>query len=173
MGSEYKEYYKHIRDNDLFLTHAIINPQNDRSKASHQQEDETMHLGVVSETAEGMYVSGAKMLATLAPITDEVIIYSYPSFKPGDERHAISFAVPIDAPGLRILCREPMQDGKRSLFDHPLASRFEEMDALLVFHNVFIPWDKVFIYQNIEAGNQLYPKTGIGHQPAHQSGVED
>ncbi len=155
----------------MFLTHAIINPQNDRSKASHQQEDETMHLGVVSETAEGMYVSGAKMLATLAPITDEVIIYSYPSFKPGDERHAISFAVPIDAPGLRVLCREPMQDGKRSLFDHPLASRFEEMDALLVFHNVFIPWDKVFIYQSVEAGNQLYPKTGIGHQPAHQSGV--
>lgn len=170
-GANIKNYYKHIRDNDLFLTHAIINPQNDRSKASHQQEDETMHLGVVSETEEGMYVSGAKMLATLAPITDEVIIYSYPSFKPGDERHAISFAVPIDAPGLRILCREPMQDGKRSLFDHPLASRFEEMDALLVFHNVFIPWDKVFIYQSVEAGNQLYPKTGIGHQPAHQSGV--
>ena len=54
---------------------------------------------------------------------------------------------------------------------YSLASRFEEMDALLVFHNVFIPWDKVFIYQSVEAGNQLYPKTGIGHQPAHQSGV--
>lgn len=170
-GENITNYYRHIRDQDLFLTHAIINPQNDRSKASYQQEGEMLHLGVVKETEEGMYVSGAKMLATLAPITDEVIIYSYPSFKPGDERHAISFAVPIDAPGLQIFCREPMQDGKRSLFDHPLASKFEEMDALLVFHNVFIPWDKVFIYQSIEAGNQLYPRTGIGHQPAHQSGV--
>lgn len=111
------------------------------------------------------------MLATLAPITDEVIVYSFPGFQPGDERYALAFALPIDTPGLRILCREPMQDGKRSLFDHPLASKFEEMDALLVFHNVFIPWDKVFIYKSVDAGNQLYPRTGIGHQPAHQSGV--
>jgi anthranilate 3-monooxygenase (FAD)/4-hydroxyphenylacetate 3-monooxygenase len=95
-----KNYYKYIRDNDLFLTHAIVNPQNDRSKPSHQQQDTFTHLGVVKETSEGLIVRGAKMLATLAPITDEVIIYSYPfSFQPGDERYALSFAIPIDTPG--------------------------------------------------------------------------
>ncbi|CAH0177956.1 Anthranilate 3-monooxygenase oxygenase component [Peribacillus sp. Bi134] len=78
------------------------------------------------------------MLATLAPITDEVIIYSFPGFTPGDERHAVAFALPIDTPGLRIICREPMQDGTRSMFDHPLASRYEEMDALLVFNDVLV-----------------------------------
>jgi len=166
-----KNYYRHIRDNDLFLTHAIINPQNDRSKSSHEQKDTFTHLGAVKETPEGLIVRGAKMLATLAPITDEVIVYSFPGFKPGDERYALAFAVPIDTPGLRILCREPMQDGKRSLFDHPLASRFEEMDAVLVFHDVLVPWDRVFLYNNVEAANLLYPKTGIAQQPAHQSGV--
>jgi anthranilate 3-monooxygenase (FAD) / 4-hydroxyphenylacetate 3-monooxygenase len=164
-------YYEYVRDHDLFLTHAIINPQNDRSKASHEQEKDFTHLGVVEERPDGFIVRGAKMLATLAPITDEVIIYSFPGFQPGDEKHAIAFALPIDTPGLRIICREPMQDGKRSIFDHPLASRYEEMDALLVFNDVFVPSDRIFINQNIDAANLLYPKTGIGQQPAHQSGV--
>jgi anthranilate 3-monooxygenase (FAD)/4-hydroxyphenylacetate 3-monooxygenase len=166
-----KNYYKFIRDNDLFLTHAIINPQNDRSKSSHEQADMFTHLGAVKEKPEGLIVRGAKMLATLAPITDEVIIYSFPGFKPGDERYALAFALPIDTPGLRILCREPMQDGTRPVNDHPLASRFEEMDAVLVFHDVLVPWERVFLYNNVEAANLLYPKTGIGQQPAHQTGV--
>ncbi|MGP4078884.1 4-hydroxyphenylacetate 3-hydroxylase family protein [Pseudalkalibacillus sp. R45] len=170
-GENMINYFQHVRDNDVFLTHAIINPQNDRSKASHEQEDAFTHLGVVEEKPDGLIVRGAKMLATLAPITDEVIIYSFPGFQPGDEKHAIAFALPIDTPGLKIMCREPAQDGKRSLFDHPLASRFEEMDALLVFEDVFVPWNRVFINQNVEAANLLYPKTGIGIQPAHQSGV--
>lgn len=166
-----KNYYRYIRDNDLFLTHAIINPQNDRSKSSHEQNDMFTHLGAVRETPEGLIVRGAKMLATLAPITDEVIIYSFPGFKPGDERYALAFALPVDTPGLRMLCREPMQDGTRPLFDHPLASRYEEMDAVLVFDDVLVPWDRVFLYNNVEAANLLYPKTGIAQQPAHQSGV--
>jgi anthranilate 3-monooxygenase (FAD)/4-hydroxyphenylacetate 3-monooxygenase len=170
-GENMVNYFKHVRDNDVFLTHAIINPQNDRSKASHEQQNEFTHLGVVAEEEDGLIVRGAKMLATLAPVTDEVIIYSFPGFQQGDEKHAVAFAIPIDTPGLKIICREPTQDGKRSLFDHPLASRFEEMDALLVFEDVFVPWNRVFINQNVEAANLLYPKTGIGIQPAHQSGV--
>lgn len=170
-GDNIVNYYKYIRDNDLFLTHAIVNPQNDRSKASGGQEDLFTHLGVVRETDEGLIVRGSKMLATLAPLTDEVIIYSYPSFKPGDEKYAISFALPMDTPGLRVLCREQTQDGTRSTWDHPLASRFEEMDAVLVFNDVLVPWDRVFINQNVEAGNLLYPKTGINLQPSHQSAV--
>ncbi|EIT86159.1 4-hydroxyphenylacetate-3-hydroxylase [Fictibacillus macauensis ZFHKF-1] len=166
-----QNYFRYIRDQDLFLTHAIINPQNDRSKTSHEQQDPYTHLGAVEERPDGLLVRGAKMLATLAPITDEVIIYSFPGFQPGDERYALAFALPLDTPGLRIICREPAQDGTRSLFDHPLASRFEEMDALLVFHDVLVPWDRVFLYNNVEAANLLYPKTGIAQQPAHQSGV--
>lgn len=174
-GEEYAKnivnYYKYIRDNDLFLTHAIVNPQNDRSQSSHGQQDEFTHLGVVKETDEGLIVRGAKMLATLAPITDEVIVYSYPGFSPGDEKYAISFALPSETEGLYMYCREPAQTGERSTWDHPLASRFEESDALLVFDDVLVPWDRVFINQNVEAGNRLYAATGVNQQPSHQSAV--
>lgn len=166
-----RNYYRYIRDNDLFLTHAIVNPQNDRSKSSHEQKEKFTHLGAVEETPEGLIVRGAKFLATLAPVTDEVIIYTFPGYQPGDEPYALSFALPIDAPGLKIICREPMQDGTRPLFDHPVASRFEEIDALLVFNDVLVPWERVFLYNNVEAANLLYPKTGIAQQPSHQSAV--
>ncbi|AXF56962.1 4-hydroxyphenylacetate 3-hydroxylase family protein [Salicibibacter kimchii] len=165
-----KNYHKYIRDNDLFLTHALVNPQADRSKASHEQEEEFAHLGAVEETSEGIIVRGAKMLATLAPVTDEVIVYPFPGFKPGDEKYTLSFAVPIDTPGLRLLCREPMQDGKRPIADHPLASRFEESDAILIFNDVLVPWHRVFLYNNVDAGNQLYGRTGLS-QNTHQNAV--
>lgn len=170
-GDNMMNYYKYIRDNDLFLTHAIVNPQNDRSQSSHGQQDEFTHLGVVKETDEGLVVRGAKMLATLAPITDEVIVYSYPGFSPGDEKYAISFALPVETPGLKLYCREEAQSGERSTWDHPLASRFEEADALLVFEDVLVPWERVFINQNVKAGNMLYASTGINQQPSHQSAV--
>lgn len=171
-GENIESYYKYVRDNDLFLTHAIVNPQNDRSQKSHAQQDEFTHLGVVRETEDGLIVRGAKMLATLAPITDEVIVYSYPSgYGPGDEKYAISFALPIDTPGIRMYCREQTQDGTRSTWDHPLASRFEEADALLVFDDVLVPWERVFINQNPEASNLTYTATGVNQQPSHQSAV--
>ncbi|WP_276524446.1 4-hydroxyphenylacetate 3-hydroxylase N-terminal domain-containing protein, partial [Lysinibacillus fusiformis] len=65
-------YYRYIRDNYVFLTHAMVNPQNDRSKASDEQTDKFTHLGVVEERPVGLVVRGAKMLATLGAFTDEV-----------------------------------------------------------------------------------------------------
>jgi anthranilate 3-monooxygenase (FAD) / 4-hydroxyphenylacetate 3-monooxygenase len=126
-----QRYYEYVRDNDLFLSHALIAPQNDRSKASSGQTDTTLHLKVVQETSEGIVVAGARMLATLGPVSDEMIIYNLPMFRPGDEDHAVMFAVPTHTKGLRQICRTPYDRADQSSFDHPLASRFEEADALL------------------------------------------
>ena len=162
-------YYRHVRDNDLFLTHALISPQGDRSKPSHQQEDPYLNLGVVEETGAGLVVR-VKLLATLAPVTEELFVYPFPGLQPGDERYALAFAVPISTLA-RIICREPMQSGQRPVFDHPVASRFEEMDAVVVFHDVLIPRERVFLYGNVAAANGLYPKTGLWQHPSHQTAV--
>jgi aromatic ring hydroxylase len=81
-----RDYYKLCRDSDLFLTHAIVNPQTDRSKASHQHDDAFAHLGVVEETKEGLIVRGAKMLATHGPTADELLVYPQPGIREGEER---------------------------------------------------------------------------------------
>jgi len=164
-------YYEYIRENDLFLTHALITPQNDRSKSSSEQSDPYLHMGVVRETSEGLIIRGARMLATLGPIADELLVYSHPGLKPGDEKHAVVFALPIDAPGLKQIAREPFERGHRSTFDHPFATRFEECDTLVVFDDVLVPWDRVFIYNNVALTNAMYPDSNLRQYTAHQTAV--
>jgi anthranilate 3-monooxygenase (FAD) / 4-hydroxyphenylacetate 3-monooxygenase len=164
-------YYELVRERDLFLTHALITPQIDRAKSSAQQADAFLHMGVVRESSDGLVVRGARMLATLAPLADELAIYNLPGLKPGDEPHAVVFAIPMDTPGLRVICREPFDEGGRSSFDHPLAANFEEADALVVFEDVLVPWERVFLYRDVTLGNALYPDTNLRQHTAHQTAV--
>jgi len=166
-----QRYFEYVRDNDLFLTHALITPQTDRSKSSAEQADQFLHMGVVEETTDGLVVRGARMLATLAPMADELIIYSLPGLRPGDERHAAVFAIPIETPGLRLISREPFDDGTRNRFDHPLSAHFEEADSLVVFDDVLVPWDRVFLHGNVALANKLYVETNLRQHTAHQTGV--
>ncbi len=171
-GAQYaeniKSYYEYVRDNDLFLSHALVTPQNDRSKSSSEQAN--LHMRVVKETDAGIYIKGARMIATLGPISDEMLMFCLPGMKPGDEDHALMFAIATNTEGLRQICREPYAlKGSRSDFDHPLSSRFEESDSLLVFNNVFVPWERVFCYRNVALSNAIYPETAIRNHTAHQT----
>jgi aromatic ring hydroxylase len=118
----------------------LINPQVDRSKTSAQQEDPFLHLGRVRETADGIVVRGAKMLGTMAPITEEVAVIPFGGVPPGDDAYALAFGIPTNAPGLKFICRETVAPLPRSRFDHPLSSRFEEMDCIAIFEDVLVPW---------------------------------
>jgi 4-hydroxyphenylacetate 3-monooxygenase oxygenase component len=161
-------YYKYCQENDVFLSCALVNPQVDRSKASGEQKDPFAHLRVVSESQDGLLVRGAKMISTLAPIADELIVFPLPGLRPGDEPYALAFSIPINTPGLRLICREPFHQSSQSLFDHPLGSRFEEMDAACIFDDVLIPWERVFFYGNVELANVLYDRTNARHYTGHQ-----
>lgn len=165
------KYYEYVREKDLFLSHALISPQTDRSKSSSQQVDPHLHMGVVRETADGLVIRGARMLATMGPICDEMLIYNLPGLRSGDEPHATAFAVPIDAPGLRQICREPYDRGDRAVYDHPLAANFEECDSVLIFDDVLVPWERVFIYNSVPLANALYVDTALRNHTAHQTNV--
>jgi len=164
-------YYEYARSNDLMLTHALITPQNDRSKSTGAQADPFLHMGVVRETPQGPILRGARMLATLGPIADEVLVYNLPGLRPGEENYAIVFALPIDAPGLKQICRPPYDRGDLDPSDHPLASQFEECDSLLIFDDVLVPWDRVFIYKDVGLSNALYPDSNMRQYTGHQTSV--
>jgi 4-hydroxyphenylacetate 3-monooxygenase oxygenase component len=144
-GENATRYYEHVREHDLFLTHMLINPQIDRSKTSAEQEDPYLHLGRVRETPDGIVVRGAKMLGTMAPITEEVAVIPFGGVPPGDDAYALAFSIPTATPGLTFICRETVSPLPRSRFDHPLSSRFEEMDCIAVFEDVLVPWDRVMV----------------------------
>lgn len=144
-----KSYFEYARERDLYLTYAIVNPQGDRSKSPGEHDRDPYHtLGVVKETDAGVVVRGAKMLATGAVLADELLVGVQNPLKPGiDDRHALSFAIRLNAPGIKILSRVSYAEGKNS-FDHPLSSRFDENDALVYFDDVLVPWERVFVYRD-------------------------
>jgi 4-hydroxyphenylacetate 3-monooxygenase oxygenase component len=171
-GNNLSNYYQHCRTNDLFLTHAIVNPQTDRSKNSAEQTNPYAHLGIVAKNADGLVVRGAKMLATHGPTADEIIVYPLPgSVAPGEEKYALAFGIPTDAPGLKFICREPFDDGTMSRWDHPLGSRFEEPDAMVVFDDVLIPWERVFLHENVPLANRLFTSASIQNNTGHQTAI--
>ena len=171
-GQNLTNYYNYCRSKDLFLTHAIVNPQTDRSKNSAEQENAYAHLGVVSKNADGLIVRGAKMLATHGPTADELIVYPLPgSVAAGEEKYALAFGIPTDTPGLKFICREPFDDGTMSHWDHPLGSRFEEPDAMVVFDDVLIPWERVFLHDNVALANKLFTSASIQNNTGHQTAV--
>ncbi|GAB7054330.1 MULTISPECIES: 4-hydroxyphenylacetate 3-hydroxylase family protein [Paenibacillus] len=144
--SKITNYYKEARDRDLFLTTAILDPQIDRSNGLDDSRINERFLHVVKETSDGIVVRGAKMIATGAPYTHDFIIFSFLNFEAKDSKHAHILLVPAHSDGLHIICRESFASQRPQ--DHILSSRYEEMDAVLFFDDVFIPWERVLLYGN-------------------------
>jgi 4-hydroxyphenylacetate 3-monooxygenase len=157
-----RDYYAFARDNDLFLTYVIINPQADRSKSAHQQADPYLAAAVVDEDAEGLTMRGAKMLATSSIMANEVFVTCIQPLAPGDEKQAVSFAIPMNAKGLRVLSRKSYEASAVSRFDNPLSSQLDENDAVLYFDDVKVPWERVFVNQSTEMTLKQFHAT-----PAH------
>jgi 4-hydroxyphenylacetate 3-monooxygenase len=164
-----RAYYEHVREHDLLLTHTLIMPQANRSKSVSQQADPFLAARIVEETDSGVVLRGARMLATIGPIADELIVFPSTVVRGGadDAPYMYALAVPCDAPGLRFLCRESF-DLDRSHFDHPLASRFEEIDAVVVFDDVLVPFERCFILRDAELCNGLYTETSAAAHMTHQ-----
>lgn len=172
-GSEYGErivaYYELCRERDLCATHAFVDPQSNRARTQTEQADPAVPLHIVGENGQGLAVSGARMLATLAPYSDELMVFPSPSrTSPSDApRYAFAFSIPVATPGLRFICRESFDLG-RSSFDHPLSSRYEEMDAVAIFDEVVVPWERVFLKGDVLLCNRLFRETPAFMHGIHQ-----
>jgi 4-hydroxyphenylacetate 3-monooxygenase len=168
-GENIRRYYEHCRENDLLATHTLIPPQANRSVSGSEQLGGQLSARVVEEREDGIVVQGARMLATIAPIADELLVFPSTLLRatPEDAPYSYAFAVPNDAEGVRYLCRTSLHHGG-SKHDEPLASRFEEMDAVVVFDNVFIPNERIFMLGHPELCNGFYSETGAGALMTHQ-----
>ncbi|MBI3329570.1 MAG: 4-hydroxyphenylacetate 3-hydroxylase, partial [Nitrospinae bacterium] len=147
-GENVMNYYHYCLENDLFLTHALGDPQVDRSQQPQNEQravqEEELVLHVVEETKEGVIVRGAKQLATAAPITHETYVSLSATFvRRANPQFVLAFAIPTNTPGMKILCREPVSQWVGS-YGHPLGMLYDEQDAMLFFENVLVPWERVF-----------------------------
>jgi 4-hydroxyphenylacetate 3-monooxygenase oxygenase component len=168
-GEAVVAYYRHVAREDLFLTHALLDPQLDKGRLRHQQRDPATPLRVVDRTKDGLIVHGIKRIATAAPYADEILVWPFPpTFQPGEDAYANVFAIPMATTGLKTICRPSFAHGGDPA-DHPLSVQFDEMDATVVFDHVLVPWDRVFLHENIALLNRMYRETRMRELTAHQT----
>jgi 4-hydroxyphenylacetate 3-monooxygenase len=162
-------YYRRVRDEDLLLTHTLIAPQANRSQDAAQQQGGALTARIVAEDDNGVTIRGARMLATIGPIADELLVFPSTVLKgtPEDAPYSFAFAINCDAPGLRFICRESLDYG-RSHFDHPLGSRFEEIDSVVVFDDVRVPYERCFMLGHPDLCNTFYTDTTAAAHMTHQ-----
>ena len=173
-GPNITHYYEYIRERDLCLTHTLINPQANRSKGVQEQADPYLPAGVVTQNADGIVIRGCRLLATSAPLADEIMVFPSTVVRSAAdaEKYAFAFSIPTDTPGMKFICRESLDAG-RSHFDHPLASRFEEMDAIVIFDDVLVPWERVFLLGDMERCNNCFGATNAVLHMMHQVVIKD
>lgn len=174
------EYWRYIRDNDLFLAYAVVPPAGAKGTeavatpqaraASDSKWGENAGLRVVKEDDSGVIVSGFKILATGAILADEVLVGNVLPLAPGEEKFAITFAIPVDTPGLKLISRRPYERLALSELDDPLAFRFDETDAVVYCDNVKVPWERVFAHNYIDTARAIFydtPAHTLGNAQAH------
>jgi 4-hydroxyphenylacetate 3-monooxygenase len=172
------EYWRYARERDLFIAYAIVPPGGEKGRdavvgggrVDPNDPTRTAALRVVRETDSGIVVRGTKTLATGAVLADELLVGNILPLGPGEEDFAVTFTTPIAAPGLKVISRKAFAEHAVSLLDDPLASRFDETDAVVFFDNVHIPWERVFSYRDLEAGRALFydtPAHALGNAQAH------
>lgn len=168
-GRNIAAYHEFIREGDLALTHSLVSPDIDKRKPVFEQPGDLV-MKVVRETDGGIYVTGARSVATLGPLANEVLVLPNPTKSTSAEAakpYTVGFAAAADTPGMKMICR-PSLVPAGAFADNPISARMDEMDAVVWFEDAFVPWERVFIYRSLEA-TEAVRKAGSYAHGAHQS----
>jgi len=157
-----RAWHKRAQEAVLYLNHALVNPPIDRNKPVEEVKD--VYITIQKETDAGIYVSGAKVVATNSALTHYNFLGQNMGQEINDPSMVVMFIAPMNTPGIKLICRQSYEFAAAatgSPWDYPLTSRFDENDAIFVFDNAFIPWENVFIHRDVERLKNFYPKSGF------------
>ena len=157
-----RAWHKRGQEAVLYLNHALVNPPIDRNKPVEQVKD--VYITIQKETDAGIYVSGAKVVATNSALTQYNFLGQNMGQEITDPAMVVMFIAPMNTPGIKLICRPSYEFAAAatgSPWDYPLTSRFDENDAIFVFDNAFIPWENVIIHRDIERLKNFYPQSGF------------
>jgi 4-hydroxyphenylacetate 3-monooxygenase oxygenase component len=163
------QFQRRLAREDISLTHTIIQPTIDKA-SDLRIVGNRVTLHKVGETATGIVVRGARILATLAPFADEIAVYPGLPIPADAIAYALAFAIPVDTPGLVFLCRDSASAPGAHPFDRPLSSRFDEQDAFVIFDDVEVPRERVFLDGRVDIYNDIR-NTGIVENLTNQTTI--
>ncbi len=160
-----RRWYRKSQERVPFINHAIIHPPVDRGLPPGAPGGSAdICVRVIKETDAGIHVKGAKVVATGSALTNYTFVAHHGLIPVQDKNFALVFMVPTNAPGVKLIGRvsnEQRAAVMGSPFDYPLSSRLDENDAIFIMDDVFIPWEDVFVYGDVEKANNFFPRTGF------------
>lgn len=172
-GTEYYQrflrYLSMVQEKDLVCDGAMTDPKGDRSLAPHEQPDPDQYLHVIEKNEKGFVVRGAKVHQTGALNSHEIIVMPTISMKAADIDYAVSFALPSDSPGITYIMGRQSCDTRKlegGTLDMGNVS-FGGHEALVVFDNVFVPWDRVFMCGETDFAGQLVEIFSAYHRQSY------
>ena len=165
----FKQFMIYCQDNDLTVDGAMTDPKGDRSKAPHEQADPDLFLRVVERRPDGIVVRGAKAHQTGALNSHEIIIMPTISMGPDDKDYAVSFAVPMDTPGIfMIIGRQSCDTRKREGGDLDVGNaEFGGVEALTIFDDVFVPNERIFLNGETEFAGMMVERFAGYHRQSY------
>ena len=165
----FKQFMIYCQDNDLTVDGAMTDPKGDRSKAPHEQADPDLFLRVVERRPDGIVVRGAKAHQTGALNSHEIIIMPTISMGPDDKDYAVSFAVPMDTPGIfMIIGRQSCDTRKREGSELDVGNaEFGGVEALTIFDDVFVPNERIFLNGETEFAGRMVERFAGYHRQSY------
>jgi 4-hydroxybutyryl-CoA dehydratase/vinylacetyl-CoA-Delta-isomerase len=159
-GTNYAErveiYRKHLQKNDLAFAMGLTDVKGDRSlRPSQQKPHQDYYIRIVDEKKDGIMVRGAKTHISQAPLCNEILIAPCRAMREGDKAYALSFAVPVNSPGITMISAEPEVHESNNLFDHPIAGSVYINDATVIFEDVFVPNERIFLKGEWDFAGQI------------------
>lgn len=166
----FKKYMKYVQKNDLTVDGAMTDPKGNRGLSPSKQEDPDLFLRVVERRPDGIVVRGAKAHQTGAVNSHEHLIMPTIAMKPGDEDYAVSFAVPTDAEGIFMIYGRQSCDTRKleEGVDIDLGNtEFGGHEALVVFDDVFVPNERIFLNGEVEFAGMLVERFAGYHRQSY------
>ncbi len=143
--ARFADYVAHVHEHDLAIGIAMTDAKGDRSKRPHQQANVDTYVHVVSKDGRGIVISGTKAIVTGAPYMHELLVMPCRNMAREDADFAVCCAVPVDALGITMVSRPAGRPGDKVEHGAPLFSRkYGQATAVVVFDQVFVPWERVF-----------------------------
>ena len=152
--------YRYVRDNDLRAAEVITDPKGDRARRAHEQDDPDLYVRIVRRTDDGIVVRGAKLHITAASLVHELVVMPTKGMRQDETDYAVSFSIPVNAPGVSIINRS-FAPPQLNAFDYPASSHHSIPEGFVVFDDVFVPWDRVFLAGEVQLASRLAQSLGL------------
>jgi len=170
-GTKYHEnfnnFLKYMQENDLAGNAGVTDVKGDRSLNPQDQEDKDMYLRIVEKRDDGIVVRGAKAHQTGSLSSHEIIVIPTRALRKGDEEYAVAFSVPADTPGLIHVVGRSTLD-MREMEGCDIGNvKYSKYCPTLIFDDVFVPWDRVFLCGEVEFAVDMVVKFSSFHRQSH------